>query len=125
VLLLFLVPKLLKLLVLVAVLGAVVWFTPALGDVSGEALHRSVAAELGGTRAVGARSCTRLRATRWRCRVTAEGGSDARRYSVRMRGRRCWTATRLAADDGESGGSLARRARGCVNLRHQLPWPRL
>jgi hypothetical protein len=116
----FLLFKLVKPALLVAVLVAAYLFTPAIANVSGKALHRSVVGELSGTSLGGPSACTRIRAGRWRCRVLRpQGGSSPASYSVLMRGRRCWAARQTAR--GTAGRSLARRASGCVRLRDQLP----
>jgi hypothetical protein len=102
---------------LLALVGAYL-FAPAIGDVSGKAAQRSVVSELGGAGTGGPTACRRLSTGRWRCLVQAyQGDSSPPSYSVRMRGRRCWTATLRS---GQST-TLARRATGCVYLRDQLP----
>jgi hypothetical protein len=115
----FLLLKLIKPAILVAVLVGAYVYAPALGNVSGKAVQRSVVRELDGTGGAGApRACRRIREGRWRCSVQRfQGDSAPPSYSVRMRDRRCWTAT-LRAGDSEP---LARRATGCAGLRDQLP----
>ena len=114
----FLLLKLIKPAIVVAALVAAYLFLPAIGDVSGKAMQRSVVSELDGTGFGGPKACRRIREGRWRCLVQAyQGDSAPSSYSVRMNGRRCWTAT-LRSDGAEP---LARRASGCVLLRQQLP----
>jgi hypothetical protein len=113
--------KLIKPAILIAVLVVAYLYAPAIGNVSGKAVQRSVTGELDGTGGTGApKACRRIREGRWRCSVQRfQGDSSPPSYSVRMRDRRCWTAT-LRAGDNEP---LASRATGCVNLRDQLPRP--
>jgi hypothetical protein len=115
----FLLFKLVKPLVLIAALVVAYLYAPAIGSVSGKIVQHSVVRELGGTGGAGApKACRRLREGRWRCSVQRfQGDSSPPSYSVRMRDRRCWTAT-LRAGDSEP---LARRATGCAGLRDQLP----
>jgi hypothetical protein len=115
----FLLFKLIKPLLLVAALAVAYLYAPAVGNVSGKAVQHSVVRELDGTGGAGAPSaCRRVREGRWRCSVQRfQGDSSPPSYSVRMRDRRCWTAT-LRVGDNEP---LARRATGCVDLRDQLP----
>jgi hypothetical protein len=114
----FLMLKLIKPAILLAALVVAYLFVPAIGDVSGKAVQRSVVSELEGTRVGGPSACRRIRAGRWRCLVQAyQGDSSPPSYSVRMRGRSCWTATLRSGDRAP----LPRRASGCVRLRDQLP----
>jgi hypothetical protein len=114
----FLLLKLVKPLILLAVLVVAYLYAPAVGSVSGKAVQRSVVGELEGTHIGGPKACRRIREGRWRCSAQRyQGDSSPPSYSVRMRGRRCWTAT-LRSGDSEP---LARRASGCVRLRDQLP----
>ena len=114
----FLLLKLIKPALLVAALAVAYLYAPAIGDVSGKALQRSVTRELDGAGTGGPQACRRLREGRWRCSVQRfQGDSGPPSYSVRMRDRRCWTAT-LRTGDNEP---LPRRATGCVNLRDQRP----
>jgi hypothetical protein len=110
--------KLIKPLLLVAALAVAYLYAPAVGNVSGKGLQRSVVRELDSTGVGGPTACRRIRDGRWRCSVQrSQGDSAPPSYSVRMRDRRCFTAT-LRAGDSEP---LARRATGCVDLRDQLP----
>jgi hypothetical protein len=114
----FLLLKLIKPALLIAVLVVAYLYAPAVGNVSGEAVQRSVVRELDGSGDGGPTACRRVREGRWRCSVQRfQGDSAPPSYSVRMRDRRCWTAT-LRSDDSEP---LPRRATGCANLRDQLP----
>jgi hypothetical protein len=114
----FLLPKLIKPALLVAVLVVAYLYAPALGSVSGKALQRSVVRALDSTGAGGPTACRRIRERRWRCSVQRfQGDSAPPSYSVRMRDRRCWTATLRSG----SNEPLPRRASGCVGLRDQLP----
>jgi hypothetical protein len=115
----FLLFKLIKPLLLIAALVLAYVYAPAIGSVSGKNVQRSVVRELDGTGGAGApQACRRIREGRWRCSVQRfQGDSSPPSYSVRMRDRRCWTAT-LRAGDNEP---LPRRATGCVDLRDQLP----
>jgi hypothetical protein len=115
----FLLLKLIKPAILVAALVAAYLYAPALGNVSGNAMQGSVVRELDATAGAGApKACRRIREGRWRCSVQRfDGDSAPPSYSVRMRDRRCWTAT-LRSGDSEP---LTRRATGCAGLRDQLP----
>jgi hypothetical protein len=117
----FLLFKLIKPLVLVIVLIGAYLFAPAIGDVNGETLQRSVAGGLDAKATVG--TC-RLRGTvTWRCEVTAGPNDDPAEYSVRVRDGRCWTARRTTrAGNSRSladGVTPAARASGCAHLRDQ------
>jgi hypothetical protein len=111
--------KLIKPALLIAVLVVAYLYAPALGNVSGKTVQRSVVRKLDGTGGAGApKACRRIREGRWRCSVQRfQGDSAPPSYSVRMRDRRCWTAT-LRSGNGEP---LASRATGCADLRDQLP----
>src|SRR3954469_12909359 len=115
----FLLFKLVKPVLLIALLAVAYLYAPAVGTVSGKTVQRSVVRELDGTAGAGApKACRRVREGRWRCSVQRfQGDSSPPSYSVRMRDRRCWTAT-VRAGDHEP---LPRRATGCVDLRDQLP----
>ena len=115
----FLLFKLVKPPLLIAALVVAYVYAPAVGTVSGKAVQRSVVRELDGTGGAGApKACRRLREGRWRCSVQRfQGDSAPPSYSVRMRDRRCWTAT-VRAGDHEP---LPAARRGCVDLRDQLP----
>ena len=114
----FLLLKLIKPALLIAALVVAYFFAPAVGTVNGEAVQRAVVGELDGAGSGGPNACRRLREGRWRCSVQRfQGDSSPPSYSVRMRDRRCWTAT-LRAGDNEP---LPRRASGCAHLRDQLP----
>jgi hypothetical protein len=119
----FLLLRLVKPAILIALLVAAYIYVPAIGDVSGEALHVDLVTEAGGTTGLGPQSCRKRTSTTWRCSVFAKGGSDPATYSVRMRDRTCWTARRSESQRG--GDRLDRRARGCVRLRDQLPTAKL
>ena len=114
----FLLLKLVKPLLLVAVLVGVYLYAPAIGTPSGKAVQNSVERGLDAPSVGGPEACRRIREARWRCSVQRfQGDSSPPSYSVRMRDRRCWTAT-LRAGDNEP---LPRRATGCVQLRDQRP----
>jgi hypothetical protein len=114
----FLLLKLIKPAILIAALGVAYLYAPAVGTVSGKAVQRSVVRVLGGTTVGGPNACRRLQEGRWRCSVQRfQGDSSPPSYSVRMRDRRCWTAT-LRVGDSEP---LPRRETGCADLRDQLP----
>jgi hypothetical protein len=117
----FLLFKLIKPLVLLLVIGGVWVFAPAIGDVNGETLQRSVAARLDARRDVN--PCTRRGTVTWRCSVTAGRNDDPAQYSVRVRDGRCWTARRTTPrgnSRGLSGGvTPPARASGCAHLRDQ------
>jgi len=116
----FLLFKLIKPFVLLLVLAGVYVFAPAIGDVNGETLDRSVAGGLDAKRYV--EPCRRRGTVTWRCTVTAGPNDDPAEYSVRVRGR-CWTARRTSgagSGRGLSGGvTPPARASGCAHLRDQ------
>lgn len=105
---------------LLVMVVAVGYFTlPAIGSVNHRTLHTSVARAVGGELSVGPRGCKRADGA-WRCEVLAfQGLSTETVYTVRMRGRRCWTAvsTRPAPE-------LPSLAKGCAKLREQGRWGR-
>ena len=106
----FLLFKLIRPLVLVAVLAGAYFFAPAIGDVSDKTLERHVAGELDAQPG----KCSKRGIVTWRCSVVAGGTAT---YSVRLRGR-CWTARRTARG-GAGGAAPPSRASGCVHLRDQ------
>jgi hypothetical protein len=118
----FLLFKLIKPLVLLAALLAVWLLAPAVGDVNGETLQRSVAGGLDARRDVHA--CRRRGTVTWRCGVTAGPNDDPAEYSVRMRSGRCWSARRTSkAGNSRSlttGVTPPARASGCAHLRDQV-----
>ena len=106
--------KLLRRLLLPAVIVVAFFLAPAIGAVNGRTLHTSVARQVGGDLSFGPRACTRGGGA-WRCDVLAyQGDSNGTTYTVRKRGRRCWTA-RATRPTGE----LPALARGCAKLREQ------
>ena len=117
----FLLFKLIKPLVLLLVVAGVWLLAPAIGDVNGETLQRSVAGGLDAKRDVD--TCHRRGTVTWRCTVTAGPNDDPAEYSVRVRDGRCWTARRTSRSGGGrglSGGvTPPARASGCAHLRDQ------
>jgi hypothetical protein len=118
----FLLFKLVKPLVLLLVLAGVYVLAPAIGDVNGEALQRSVAGGLDARRDVN--PCRQRGAVTWRCTVTAGPNDDPAEYSVRVRDGHCWTARRTSGPGTARGLSAAvtppARASGCAHLRDQV-----
>jgi hypothetical protein len=98
----------------------VAYFTlPAIGAVNHRTLHTSVARAVGGDLMSSQKGCRRAEGA-WRCEVAAfQGDSGGTVYTVRKRGRRCWTAvsTRPAPE-------LPSLAKGCAKLREQGRWGR-
>jgi hypothetical protein len=99
---------------LIVVIAAIAYVR--LAPVNASALAYSVAGEVGGS-ALTHHEC-RPRHDTWLCSIDdPEGSGNASDYTVRLRGRRCWTATR-------TGGILNRRLRGrasgCVGLRDRI-----
>src|SRR4051795_5080774 len=119
--LVFLLFKLIKPFVLVLVLVGVYVLAPAIGDVNGETLQRSVAGGLDAKPDVDV--CRRRGSVTWRCTVTAGPNDDPAQYSVRVRDGHCWTARRTSrAGSGRSlsgGVTPPARAGGCAHLRDQ------
>jgi hypothetical protein len=117
----FLLFKLIKPLILVIALVAAWLFVPAIGDVNGKTLQRSVAGGLDAKASVD--GCRRRGTVTWRCRVTAGRNDDPAEYSVRMRSGRCWSARRTSrAGNSRSlsaGVTPPARASGCAHLRDQ------
>jgi hypothetical protein len=117
----FLLLKLIKPFALLLVLAGVWLFAPAIGDVDGETLQRSVARGLDAEAAVGA--CRPRGTVTSRCEVTAGRNDDPASYSVRVRDGRCWTARRTTqAGNSRSlaaGVTPSARASGCARLRDQ------
>jgi hypothetical protein len=75
-------------------------------------LTSSVADAVGGMAFGG--SCRRVERN-WRCVIDdAEGSGNASTYLVRMRGRRCWSASRTPGSFANP--KLKSRARGCVGF---------
>jgi 5-methylcytosine-specific restriction endonuclease McrA len=63
--------------------------------------------------------CDRVRPGAWRCVVDdSEGSENASTYDVRLRGVRCWTATRRPRS--HVNPKLKRHASGGVRLRDRL-----
>jgi hypothetical protein len=87
---------------------------PAIGDVNHRTLHTSVARAVGGELTVGPRGCRRT-GEAYRCTVIAfPGDSNGTTYTVRKRGRRCWTASARSPVP-----EVPALARGCAKLREQ------
>ena len=97
----FLLFKLIKPLVLLLVVAGVWLLAPAIGDVNGETLQRSVAGGLDAKRDVD--TCHRRGTVTWRCTVTAGPNDDPAEYSVRVRDGRCWTAAAPRARAAAAG----------------------
>jgi hypothetical protein len=99
---------------LLALLVFAYFSLPALGSVNGRTLYTSVGRELGAELTAAPRACRRGGGV-WRCTMLAfQGDSAGTAYTVRKRGRRCWTAySRKPAPE------LPSLARGCAELREQ------
>ena len=100
---------------LVLALLVFAYFTlPAIGEVNHRTLSTSVTRAVGGDLTLGRRGCSRV-GDAWRCTVLAfPGDSYGTTYTVRKRGRRCWTAvSRTPVPE------VPALARGCAKLREQ------
>lgn len=87
---------------------------PAIGEVNHRTLSTSVTRAVGGDVTLGPRGCRRGRAL-YRCTVYAfPGDSSGTVYTVRKRGRRCWTASARSPVP-----EVPALARGCAKLREQ------
>jgi hypothetical protein len=85
-----------------------------LAPVDRKDLTHSVAQGVGGSSLAEPR-CNRVRPRIWRCVVDdREGSGNASTYDVRLRGRRCWTASRRPRSFVNP--KLKHRASGCVGL---------
>jgi hypothetical protein len=81
-------------------------------NVSPEALHDSVADNVGGNTLVGPHRCQKRGGQVWSCEVADAGGSANVTYRVVLR-KRCWQARRVTPGDSVEG-AMAIRARACV-----------
>lgn len=96
--------------VVASVLAAVLWVRAA--PVKPRHLTYSVATAVGGMAFDG--SCRRVE-RHWRCLIDdAEGSGNGSTYLVRMRGRRCWSASRTPGSFVNP--ELKSRASGCVGF---------
>jgi hypothetical protein len=92
-----------------------------LAPVTAGQLSYSIADDVGGTNRLGVDPCSRAAGRTWRCAVfdvrAAATGAGAM-YTVRMRGRRCWTAQTSGGATPPAG--LRPSATGCVGPLDRL-----
>ena len=102
----------------VLLVGAFVAFVywPALWPVSPKALHYSLARATGSASVLDDEGCD-PHGRAWSCVIYDSEGSGTAPYVLEMRGRRCWSATKVGrAEEGD----LPQRVSGCVGLRDRV-----
>lgn len=106
------------LLVPVLAVGAAAGYVE-LAPVTADQLSYSIADDVGGTNRLGVDPCSHASGRAWRCAVfdVRAGGAGAM-YTVRMRGRRCWTAQ--TSGTGAPPAGLRSIATGCVGPLDRL-----